>query len=410
MNLMKLFREYELRLVMEEQNRKLNSKVERYTNDEIMANDIELLADNCFEEFRIVPVDIGDEEFSKRSINQGKIKKESDPGFRDIYHKGYVEVDGIVAKFYFPYTGKADLFKCQASTFSLSGYPEIDLLNGFMVFTYQKALFEMQSQEDRDKLLDRLNRDLSSIKTGLDYVNSDVKEFNRRLRDTALKCLEERRKKIEQFFSISQMLEVPLKKSDFATTQIPMQRKIIPVAKKYSNEQAYCISDIEYEFILDTIKHNGSTYERTPSSYRSMHEEDLRNTLLAALNGMYQGGATGEAFRNKGKTDICIEKDNRAAFVAECKMWTGQGSVADAVNQLDSYLTWRDCKVALIYFVRKKDFVRVLSAGQQALKSMPSMRQVKELDKNEFECCLISASNPGQLINIRVMLFNLYSA
>lgn len=407
---MKLFREYELRLVMEEQNRKLNSKVENYTNDEIMANDIELLADNCFEEFRIVPVNIGDEEFSKRSIEQRKIQKQRSLGFRDIYHKGYVEVDGIVAKFYFPYTGEDDLFKCQASTFSLSGYPEIELLKGFVVFTYQKALSEMQSPKDKDKLFDELNLDLSSIKQGIDYVNTDVKEFNKRLRDTALKRLEEKRKKVEQFFSISQMLEVPLKKSDFATTQIPMQRKIIPVAKKYSNEQTYCISDMEYEFILTTIKHNGSTYERTPSSYRSMHEEDLRNTLLAALNGMYQGGATGEAFRNKGKTDICIEKDNRAAFVAECKMWTGQGRVVDAVNQLDGYLTWRDCKVALIYFVRKKEFVRVLSVAQQALQTMSSMRKVKEIDKNEFECCLISSSNPGQLINIRVMLFNLYSA
>ena len=91
-----------------------------------------------------------------------------------------------------------------------------------------------------------------------------------------------------------------------------------------------------------------------------MQEEDLRNTLLAALNSTYLGKATGETFRNNGKTDICIEADDRAAFVAECKMWTGSKAVAKAIHQLDSYLTWRDCKTALIYFVRRKDFISVV--------------------------------------------------
>lgn len=55
-----------------------------------------------------------------------------------------------------------------------------------------------------------------------------------------------------------------------------------------------------------------------------MQEEDLRNTLLAALNATYKSDAIGEAFINHGKTDICIERENRAAFVSECKMWTGK--------------------------------------------------------------------------------------
>ncbi len=85
---------------------------------------------------------------------------------------------------------------------------------------------------------------------------------------------------------------------------------------------------------------------------------------MRTLNGTYLGGAVGEAFRNNGKTDICIEEKNRAAFVAECKMWTGQKAIADALKQLDSYLTWRDCKTALIYFVRKKIFGNTSNCGR----------------------------------------------
>lgn len=88
-----------------------------------------------------------------------------------------------------------------------------------------------------------------------------------------------------------------------------------------------------------------------------MQEEDLRNTLLAMLNATYKGNATGETFRRKGKTDICIEMENRAAFVAECKIWKGAKALTNAVRQLNGYLTWRDCKTALIVFVRQKDYL-----------------------------------------------------
>ena len=211
------------------------------------------------------------------------------------------------------------------------------------------------------------------------------------------------------FFSVANMFEVSVKKSAYAETHVPLQRKIVPIAHEYKKEDIYSISDANYADILATIKHMGSTYERTPRSYKDMKEEDLRNTLLAALNGTYLGGAVGEAFRNNGKTDICIEEKNRAAFVAECKMWTGQKAIADALKQLDSYLTWRDCKTALIYFVRKKDFLAILQTAEEALRALPEMRQVQILDKNEFKCCMISTQNPGQQIQVRVILFNMYA-
>lgn len=129
---------------------------------------------------------------------------------------------------------------------------------------------------------------------------------------------------------------------------------------------------------------------------------------MASLNATYKGDATGETFRNSGKTDICIERDNRAAFVAECKIWSGPGEVEKAIEQLDSYLTWRDCKTALIYFVRRKDFIKTTETAESALRSFDNMRNVKSIDKNEFDCLFLSKSNPGQQIRMRVLLFNLY--
>ena len=405
---MKPFRDYDLRQVIANQWAAVNKKIDTMSNEEIMANDLDVLAENIYQEFFIEPVTIFEEDFSKRSIKQGKIQKYIDPFFRDYSDREYVEVDGVIAEFYFPFTGEADLFKCRASTFSMGVYPEITVNKATVSFRIERSLSEMNNANAKDNLLGSLDHALKEIRDGLTYANNDVTAFNNSLKQQAMKWLEEKKKKVEAYFSIATMFEVPIEKKEYAQTHIPLKRNIVPVAKHYESSNYYGISDGDYKDILDSIKHTGSTYERTPSSYKALHEEDLRNKLLAALNATYKGDATGETFRNRGKTDICIERDNRAAFVAECKMWTGQKEVGKAIDQLDGYLTWRDCKTALIYFVRRKDFLKTLESAEAALRAYDSMRNVTALDKNEFECLFLSKANPGQQIKMRVMLFNLH--
>lgn len=406
---MNLFRDAELQNILAATHKKIKESVDKYTNDEILANDFSILTDNLYEEYYIEPVTIHEEDLSQRKVTQGQFQKRVDPFFRNVYGKEYVTVDGMTMTFYFPFDGDKELFKCKASTFSLSSYPEISLCNGYFSISYQKTLQEMEADGARDLLLKEVERDIESIKDGVAYCNNDVASFNSSLRGTILQLLQDKKKKVEAFYSVAAMFEVPVSKTIYAETHIPMKRSISPISHTYDEQPSYCISDKDYGDILSTIKHTACTYERTPISYKSMHEEDLRNTLLAALNATYKGDAMGEAFRNKGKTDICIERENRAAFVAECKMWTGQKELPDAVKQLDSYLTWRDCKTALIYFVRRKDFLSVVTTTETALKAIPAMRQVIKKDANEFKCSFASQSNPGQLVQIRVMLFNLFA-
>lgn len=406
--LMKPFRDYDLNNVIRIQWAAAYEKIDSMSNEEIMANDLDILADNIYQEFFIEPVEIFEEDFSKRSIKQGKIKRYIEPFWRDYSNKEYVDVDGIIGDFYFPFQGDSDLFRCRASTFSLSGYPEITIQNSCISFRIEKSLDEMKASDSKERVLAGLKHSIDSIRSGVEYANKDVLAFNQGLRSKALVELQSKRDTVQAFFDIANMFEVPIEKKEYAKKHIPLVRNIAPVAKKYDREDYYGIKGSDYIDILETIKHTASTYERTPASYKSMYEEDLRNTLLAALNATYKGDATGETFRNKGKTDICIEQKNRAAFVAECKMWTGQAEVAKAVSQLDSYLTWRDYKTALIYFVRRKDFLKILETVESALKAIDCMKNVHVVDKNEFECLFLSKQNLGQQIHLRVMLFNLY--
>ena len=72
---MKPFREYDLSHVIKNQWASVLKKIDSMTNEEIMANDSEILADNIYEEFYIQPIEIFEEDFSRRSIKQEKIRK-----------------------------------------------------------------------------------------------------------------------------------------------------------------------------------------------------------------------------------------------------------------------------------------------------------------------------------------------
>lgn len=407
---MKPFRGIDLREHLSKQKEKLKQAISQYSNDEIMANDINILADNLYEQFYVQPVTIFEEDTTRRSIREQKIQRQSTMYYFNSHSSDTVEVDGVCITFYFPFDGDSLLFSCRTSTFSLSGYPDISLESGYFSISYYKSLREMSGSENQAKITNELNRDVREIRSGIQYANADVVLYNGSLREYALQGLTDRKKRIESFYTIANAFEISLEKSEYAERQINIKRNITPIAHTYNTEKPYyCISDQDYSDILDVIKHTASTYERTPQSYRSMQEEDLRNALLATLNATYKGMATGETFRNKGKTDICIEQENRAAFVAECKMWKGQKEVEAALSQLDGYLTWRDCKAALLYFVRKKDFLRVLTVAKETLANNGAVRKLEEIDKNEFACDMISVTNPGQIVKVRVMLFNLYA-
>ncbi len=407
---MKPFYTINLSRALEESKRKMKEEIDLYTNEEIVANDVELLVSNVYEKFFIEPVTIYEEEVRKRSIKQGKVRKWIDPFSRIDPNREYITLDGAIIHFYYRYIGERDLFKCQASTFSISGYPEIELDDEYVKFTYEKSLKDMEKEGAQKDILSSVERDLNYIKAGIEYANNDVKKFNASLRDFLKNCINEKKQKVEMFFDFAKMLEVPIEKTDYAKVYMPVQRNIVPIAHEYEkNKTEYTIADKDYQDILIAIKHTGTTFERTPKSYKSMGEEDLRNVLLASLNATYKGNAYGEAFRNKGKTDICIEQDSRAAFVAECKMWTGGKEIESAIRQLDGYLTWRDQKTALIYFVRRKDFLKVTETMEKTLREISVIRQVTAQDKNEFHCEYVSETSIGQIISMRVIMFNMYS-
>ena len=60
-----------------------------------------------------------------------------------------------------------------------------------------------------------------------------------------------------------------------------------------------------------------------------------------------------------------------------------------------------------VKFLRNAALYATREAARAALESIDGMKNVRLVDKNEFDCLFLSKENPGQQVKMRVMLFNL---
>jgi hypothetical protein len=161
------------------------------------------------------------------------------------------------------------------------------------------------------------------------------------------------------------------------TYAAPITRKRIsvqklPTSKPYKPEPI--LDESDYQPILKVIGDMSISIERSPSTFAKLGEEQLRDMFLVPLNGYFEGAAGGETFNAEGKTDILIRVEGRNIFIAECKIWRGPQYLTEAIDQLFSYLTWRDTKSAIIVFNRNKDFSAVLSSIKETVDAHPQKK------------------------------------
>jgi hypothetical protein len=139
-----------------------------------------------------------------------------------------------------------------------------------------------------------------------------------------------------------------------------------------------------------------------------MSEEHLRHHFLVPLNVLFAGEASAEAFNFNGKTDIILRFAGRTLFVAECKFWTGKHSLRRAVDQLLGYATWRDTKLALVVFNRRRKLSTVLAQVMPTLRAHPQfLREEPSTTDTRFRVALSHPHDPARELLLTVLVFEL---
>lgn len=409
---MQICRDDDISRVISTKYNEIDKYIEKLTDDEIMSGQDDIIINNIYEQYKIFPIVIENEVIENRKINKTTIKQYN-PFYssypRRMYESDFFYQDGVEIVCTFPYSGDDIIFYCRASVFGCSGNPELELFDGYFTISKQIPLAETKKEDSKQKLENSIINTINDIKKYVGWCNSDVNKYNESLKSYAEKKLNKRKEKVSDFYNAAKIFEIPIEPNNKKMVEsIKVERKIVPIKKNEINkEKEYSISDDAFNDIIDILKHQCTTFERTPEVYTKLQEEQLRDILLANLNSIFKGQASGECFRKKGKTDICIEYENRAAFVAECKIWSGKKILKEALCQLQSYTTWRDIKDCLIIFSRNKDFFKVLDETKNNISAEENYISYKEIEKNIFELTLKSKNNEGQYIKIIIMVFDI---
>ncbi|MGE3848107.1 MAG: hypothetical protein AB7I01_14595 [Gammaproteobacteria bacterium] len=315
-----------------------------------------------------------------------------------------------------PFTGESVFWKLRPSTWK-SVFPHGQIVEArgdtlaFLRLTYSRPVDALNEEQ----LGREIQGDLDLIRFYISNSATEVTKYNADLRVVIEQAINSRKDRIQKTEGVALRLGLPTKRNMSAPELEPIKvsRKLVrplPAVASGTYTPEYGIEDETYAHILAVIRHELATFEATPATYKNLGEEDLRNILLAHLNGHYEGGATGETFRKGGKTDIRIETENRAAFVAECKLWSGPKALTEAIDQLLGYLTWRDCKAALIVFNKSvKGFSSILERVAPTLKAHQNAKRdfIATNAANEWRLCFQSANDQLREVTIHVFVADL---
>lgn len=356
--------------------------------DEQISGDIEALCAHFVDKHRVdVPVLLLD-------------RVEIDEPVRDLRD------DFVNITLYVPFAGNPALFRVRPHQSPII-YEEWTVRNGQLIFMLRTQKNRVKDlQQKKDELISQINR-------GLETLRDDVARHSRSIPAWVEERVRWRREKASKYDRFLQHLSevVPIRKRTEAEGLItPLTRKVLPLplAARPGTAGEPLIEMSAYEDILKTIQAMVSVFERSPSVFHTMKEEDLRTILLVGLNGLYEGDATGETFNGGGKTDILIRRDDRNVFIAECLIWQGEAALRKKMDeQLFQYATWRDSKLALLIFNRNKGFSDVIAkmkatVGAHSLCIRPLPYSGESAGRFEFR----RADDPQRRFIVTCLAFN----
>ncbi|TXK29874.1 hypothetical protein FVR03_20350 [Pontibacter qinzhouensis] len=176
-------------------------------------------------------------------------------------------------------------------------------------------------------------------------------------------------------------------------------------------EQISLLSNKGYSDILNHIYVFGRNLEKLKNLHDKFDEEGFREYFLPYLNAISKNhSATGETFNKIGKTDILIQdRSGLNVFIAECKLWKGEGELLKAIDQLfDRYVTWRDEKVALIIFNKDiKGFSELLTKATYKIKEHKQFNSyIGQRFDSSFSYTFKHSDDSKKIVQLELIIFN----
>jgi len=389
---------------MDNNEQKMYAEIDAYNSNRLLNTSTEDLAKYFIDKFSIEPIKILEENICVDQ-KETKIDATLHPESFFFHDDGPHFVTGTAVILEIPFTGDAELFKCRPSTFNFNP-PVADIRGNSLIITI--STFKHEPEIIRNEL----KRQINSINEYVEWINRDLAPWNFALPSKAKARIENRKAKLLKDQGLVSALGFPIKRRNDAivTYAVPQVRRKIEPKMPNAGTTPYIPEPIlvmeEYEYILSIIKMTARMLERSPHAFKGMNEEHLRDQFLVPLNSHYEGQASGETFNFNGKTDIIIQAEGKAIFIAECKIWRGQKAFSEAIDQLLGYTTWRDTKLSLIIFNRNKDLSNVIEKIPETVKVHSNFkRELQYADETGFRYVFAHRDDANRELILTILVF-----
>ena len=93
-------------------------------------------------------------------------------------------------------------------------------------------------------------------------------------------------------------------------------------------------------------------------------------------------------------------------FIGECKFWKGPKTILDTLDQLLSYVVWRDTKAALLLFIRDADVTSVMENAVAKVEEHPNYkRKGRHASHERHDFVLHATGDPTREIHLALLPF-----
>jgi hypothetical protein len=384
--------------------KELKSEINSKSNEYILNVDVEKWKQYFIDKYNFLPLTVFPDKAILNFSSKGKAKQEN--------HGREYETETYNFTVKVPFTGWSFLFMLRPSTRTLN-HPRVDTPSGnsgyvtayFSIFEQNEKQFEHEKQEL-----------INAICVNVPNINKDLASFKAQVVNTFKTTYDQKKQKILSDNAFFEKLNLKVDTNTDKIFKVPfIEKKKIPEPKidkktenKYTEDPT--LPDDFYNDVLVVIYTFFKSVEKKPSIYQTKNEEGLRDYVLPTLETRYNNlTVTGETFNKGGKTDILLRyKDGTNLFVAECKFWKGEANLYETINQLfDRYLTWRDSKVAIIFFVKNREFSKVLATIQKSVKKHPYFfRENGVGGESSFSYLFHFPTDKGKYVFTEIMAFH----
>jgi hypothetical protein len=374
------------------------------SDDALLSTPTEDIVEHANRNFRIQPVIISKAGVSRKPIQLGTYRDDG-RNHRALENAFKFEVG-------FPFTGALGMFNHHVEKpppRQLRAKREGGATAGeLLIAVHGEYLTKKAVKEEVDQ-------EINDIIAYMERINEQVIQYNNSIRDRARAAVNKRKDQILKARDIAASLGYEMqRRPDAPPTYITqeLQRVIRPrliaaVREGVSFDPEPTIDEEEYKHILEVMSGMALMMERSPRTFTKLKEEEIRDHFLLQLNGHYKGNALGETFNRKGKTDILVREKDKNLFIVECKIWQSADGITEAINQLLSYLTWRDTKAALVVFVKRKSIEGPLKTIMETVEAHECMKRVEEKGEGQQRFVFGKPEDPGREIILTVMVFHI---